>query len=66
MDAGAEVMEIKKDIEEIKMQLAFLISRYIDEGDLSDEERKEIEEILREVKGGKYITKEEFINELKE
>ncbi len=39
--------------------------RYIVEREISDEERKEIEEILNEVNGGKYITKDEFIKELK-
>ena len=64
MDAGVDVLEIKRDIEEIKMQLAFLISRYIEEEIISDEERAEIEEILNEIKKGMYITKDEFIKEL--
>lgn len=63
MDAG-ELVEIKRDIEEIKMQLAFLISRYIEEEEISDEEREEILEILNEVKRGEYVTKEEFSKEL--
>ena len=63
MEAG-EIVEIKKDIEEIKMQLAFLISRYIEEEEVSDEERREIMEILNEVKRGEYVTKEEFVKEL--
>ncbi len=63
MEAG-EIVEIKRDIEEIKMQLAFLISRYVDEEEISDEERIEIMEILGEVKRGEYVTKEEFVKEL--
>ncbi len=63
MEAG-EMVEIKKDIEEIKMQLAFLISRYIEEEKITDEERREIMEILNEVKRGEYVTKEEFVKEL--
>ena len=63
MEAG-EIVEIKRDIEEIKMQLAFLISRYVDEEEISDEERIEIMEILCEVKRGEYVTKEEFVKEL--
>ncbi len=66
MDAGVDVLEIKRDIEEIKMQLAFLISRYIEEESISDEERAEIEEILNDIKKGIYITKDEFIKELVE
>ena len=63
MEMG-EIVEIKKDIEDIKMQLAFLISRYIEEEKISDEERREIMEILNEVKRGEYVTKEEFVKEL--
>ena len=63
MEAG-EIVEIKKDIEEIKMQLAFLISRYIEEEKITDEERREIMEILNEVKRGEYVTKEKFVKEL--
>ncbi|NPA75775.1 MAG: hypothetical protein GXO25_06820 [Euryarchaeota archaeon] len=61
---AGEVMEIKKNLAEIKMLLAFLISMDIEE-EISDEERKEIEEILNEINRGKYITKDEFIKELK-
>lgn len=63
METG-EIVEIKRDIEEIKMQLAFLISRYIEDEEISDEERREIIEILNEVKRGEYITKEEFVKEM--
>jgi len=49
MEMG-EIAKIKRDIEDIKMQLAFLISRYIEEEEISEDERKEIEEILKEVK----------------
>ena len=51
------LQEIKRDIEEIKIQLAFLLSRYMEEG-VSEDERLEIEEILKEVEKGEYITKE--------
>ncbi len=61
-----EVVKIKKDIEEIKMQLAFLISRYIEEEEVSEDEKKEIEEILKEIKEGKYVSKDEFLKELLE
>ncbi len=65
MEMG-EIAEIKRDIEDIKMQLAFLISRYIEEEEISEDERKEIEEILKEVKRGEYVSKDEFIKELLE
>lgn len=61
-----DIVEIKKEIEEIKLQLAFLISRYVEEEDVSEEEKQEIEAILKEVRNGDYITKDEFLKELLE
>jgi len=58
------LQEIKRDIEEIKIQLAFLLSRYMEEESVSEDEKLEIEEILREVKKGGYITKEALKREL--
>ena len=58
------LQEIKRDIEEIKIQLAFLLSRYMEEESVSEDEKLEIEEILREVEKGGYITKEALKREL--
>ncbi len=58
------LQEIKRDIEEIKIQLAFLLSRYMEEEDLSNDEKMEIEKILRDVGRGEYITKEALKREL--
>lgn len=51
-------------LQEIKIQLAFLLSRYMEEKSVSEDERLEIEEILKEVEKGEYITKETLKREL--
>ena len=63
---NGELEIIKKDVEEIKVQLAFLLSRYLEEEDVEEEEKKEIMAILEDMKKGNYITKEEFQKELLE
>ena len=63
---NGELEIIKRDVEEIKVQLAFLLSRYLEEEDVEEEEKKEIMAILEDMKKGNYITKEEFQKELLE
>ena len=58
------LQEIKRDIKEIKIQLAFLLSRYMEEECVSEDEKLEIEEILKEVEKRGYITKEALKREL--
>ena len=64
--AAREIESLKRDIEELKLQMAFLISRYVEEEEVSEEEKMEIEWILEEVRKGKYITKDEFKREVLE
>ena len=63
---NGELEIIKKDVEEIKVHLAFLLSRYLEEEDVDEEEKREIMAILEDMKKGNYITKEEFQKELLE
>ncbi len=63
---NGELEIIKKDVEEIKVHLAFLLSRYLEEEDVEEEEKKEIMAILEDMKRGNYITKEELQKELLE
>ncbi len=63
---NGELEIIKKDVEEIKVELAFLLSRYLEEEEVDEEEKREIMAILEDMKRGNYITKEEFQKELLE
>ena len=59
-----EIKRMEEEISEIKLQIGYILSRFLEEEDISEEERKEIREILSEVRKGEYISKEEFLSQL--
>jgi len=66
-DMMAEAEQIKRmeeEISEIKLQIGYILSRFLEEEDMSEEEREEIMEILGEVREGKYLSKDEFLSQL--
>ena len=65
MTETEEIRRMEEEISEIKLQIGYILSRFLEEEDISEEERKEIREILSEVRKGEYISKEEFLSYLK-
>ncbi len=59
-----ELMKMEEEISEIKLQIGYILSRFLEEEEISDEEKREISEILENVKEGEYVSKDEFVREL--
>jgi sialic acid synthase SpsE len=59
-----ELLKMEEEINEIKLQIGYILSRFLDEEEISEEEKREIRAILKEVEEGDYISKEEFVKEL--
>ena len=61
-----QIKRMEEDISDIKLQIGFLLSRFLEEEELDDEERKEIKALLGEVRSGNYMSKEDFLASLDE
>ena len=61
-----QIKRMEEDISEIKLQIGFLLSRFLEEEDMDEEERREIKALLGEVRSGDYISKEDFLASLDE
>jgi len=58
------LMKLEEEISEIKLQIGYILSRFLDEEEISEEEKRDIREILKEVAEGDHTSKEKFIKEL--
>ncbi len=64
MVEAEQIKRMEEEISEIKLQIGYILSRFLEEEDMDEEEREEIRAILGDVKEGKYMSKDEFLSEL--
>ena len=57
------IKRLEEEIGEIKLQMGYILSKFLEEEDITEDERKEIEAILASVKKGDYISKEELMKD---